>query len=100
EVSDIGLVYGYTASLSATTLAPQAARDFQAWQIRTKPASPALATQIRIELAGLMLMAGDVTPAKAVVAEARGADSSLIAPEFLGRLGWWYYRAGKYDTAR
>lgn len=100
EISDIELVRGYTDSLSATNLAPQAAHEFQAWHVRARPASPAVATQLRIELAGLMLMAGDETPAKAVVAEAKGADGSLIAPEFLGRLGWWYYRAGKYETAR
>ena len=100
EVSDIDLVRGYADSLSATNLAPQAERDFQAWQARTNPTIPAVATQLRIELAGLMLMAGDETPAKTVVAEAKGADAGLIAPEFLGRLGWWYYRAGRYETAR
>jgi predicted Zn-dependent protease len=100
DVSDVELVRGYTDSLSATDLRPQTVSDFESWMVLIKPATPALATQLRIELAGLKLMAGNEMPAKAIRAEGQGADQNVIAPEFLGRLGWWYYRAGKYDTAR
>jgi predicted Zn-dependent protease len=100
DVSDIELVRGYADSLSATDLRPQTLSDVESWLVRTERATPALATQLRIELAGLMLMAGNEIPAKAIFAEAERGDQNVIAPEFLGRLGWWYYRAGKYDTAR
>jgi beta-barrel assembly-enhancing protease len=100
DVSDIELVRGYADSLSATNLRPQTVRDFESWLVRITPATPALVTQLRVEFAGLMLMAGNETPAKTIIAEVQRADRNVIAPEFLGRLGWWYYRAGKYDTAR
>jgi predicted Zn-dependent protease len=34
-----------------------------------------------------------------LVDEPRGVRGSWIPPELLGRLGWWYYRAGKYSEA-
>jgi predicted Zn-dependent protease len=58
--------------------------------------TPALDAQIRIEWGGLMLMAGDSTPAAELTTSVgRGG----VAPEYLVRLAWWYYRAGKYPDA-
>jgi tetratricopeptide (TPR) repeat protein len=54
----------------------------------------AYATQFRVEQAGLKLMSSDDSEARSLVFENPG-----LAPEFLGRLGWWYYRAGNYSTS-
>lgn len=97
NASDIEFMQAY-ADASAAGPMPQAARDFEAWQARVKPSDPAFALQLRVEMAGLMLMAGNEAPARALIQEAQ-APGSTVAPEFVGRLGWWYYRAGKYDLA-
>src|SRR5205823_15086384 len=34
------------------------------------------------------------------IAQAQAPDRTMVTPELLGRLGWWYYRAGKYETAQ
>jgi tetratricopeptide (TPR) repeat protein len=54
--------------------------------------------QARIEEAGL-LMAGDETMAQRFSDRAMELRTYTFAPEAVARLGWWYYRAGKYDTA-
>jgi tetratricopeptide (TPR) repeat protein len=50
-------------------------------------------------VAGLMLMAGKETPAAEISAQANAGVETSIAPESLERLGWWYYRAGRYPAA-
>ncbi len=44
-------------------------------------------------------MAGDAAPAKELAVDANGAGNSVIPPEIMNRLGWWYYRAEKYSEA-
>ena len=51
---------------------------------------------VRVELAGVLLKSGDDRAALTLIAESRGDLSASITPELLGRLGWWYYRAGDY----
>ena len=97
ENGGIDVVRGYTDSLSANP-APNMPAEFAAWLNRAPP-SFALAPDERIELAGLMLMAGNAAPANAIIAAAQHPDRR-ITPESLGRLGWWCYRAAKYDMAR
>jgi len=100
NVFDIDLVRGYADSLSATNLSPNMPTDFAAWLNIARPTSPALATESRVELAGLMLMIGNAAPANTIVAEAQGQNRNSIAHEALGRLGWWCYRAANYDMSR
>jgi len=94
----IDWVRRYAVALSAANLTPQAVRDFEAWLARLNP-PPALGAQMRVELAGLKLMTGDETLAKAIIAQAQGPERGVIAPELLGRQAWWYYRARNYDAS-
>src|SRR5262249_18287168 len=71
-----------------------AARDFRTAVDNGRNLSFEQTARMKIEEAGLMVMAGDDSAAKAIV-----AGREPFAPELGARLGWWYYRAGKYDEA-
>ena len=90
------MVRAYADALSADAK-PDAPSAFETWMAGVKPPSPAVTTQLRIELAGLQLASGDERLATSILAQARLQDSG-IAPELLGRLAWWYYRAHKYSS--
>jgi beta-barrel assembly-enhancing protease len=96
-----GLIRSYADALGAvgSSHAAESVRDFEAFMTTIKPPDAAFAAQLRIELAGLKLMAGDESEAKAVIAGASQPGSTSVAPESLSRLGWWYYRAEKYRTS-
>jgi tetratricopeptide (TPR) repeat protein len=98
--SDLDFIRGYAEALSASGPTLQNAREFQAWAARVASENAALSTELRIQTAGLMLMAGNEAPAKELVEESRAPEHSLITPEALGRLGWWHYRAGNYEMSR
>ena len=96
-----GLIRSYADALGAVGSpgAAESVQDFEAFMATIKPADAAFAAQLRIERAGLKLMAGDDSEARAITSEASQPESTAIAPESLSRLGWWYYRAGKYRTS-
>jgi predicted Zn-dependent protease len=94
--SNMKVVRSYADALSASH---PSAPEIGEWLARVHFNNPAAATQVRVELAGLMLMSGDEQPTRSLILEAQGVDSSLVATESLGRLGWWYYRAGKYSES-
>ena len=94
--SDIRIMQRYADALSATH---PSAHEVASELANVHSGDPAVATQARVELAGLMLMRGDDEPARSLILEAREANRNLVAPEFLGRLGWWYYRAGRYSES-
>jgi predicted Zn-dependent protease len=71
-----------------------AARDFRTVVDGERNLSFQQTARMKIEEAGLMVMEGDDSAAKAIV-----AGREPFAPELGARLGWWYYRAGKYDEA-
>ena len=97
---DMQLVWGYADALSAANLGPSGAQEFHSFVLADRTVSNAtIENQIRIEYAGLALMAGDSALARDFVDEPRGIRGSWIPPELMGRLGWWYYRAGKYSEA-
>ena len=50
-------------------------------------------------MAGLSLLAGDPAPARGAISEANANYTADWAPEWVGKLGWWYYLAGNYSTA-
>ncbi|HLN04266.1 MAG TPA: M48 family metalloprotease [Bryobacteraceae bacterium] len=100
NISDAHVVRGFADSLSASDLSARTARDFEAWTGRIQAVTPALATDLRVEAAGLMAMTGNDAPAKALISEAQEPGQDSISPESLGRLGWWYYRAGNYEMSR
>jgi tetratricopeptide (TPR) repeat protein len=94
------LVWSYADALSATGRGQEAANDFRSLVETARPESTStIENEIRIEYAGLSLMAGDAGAANEMAAHARGVGGSWIPPELMTRLGWWYYRAGRYSEA-
>jgi predicted Zn-dependent protease len=88
----------YADALGAAGNPGAGAVEFQDWFQKVGKPAPALVAESRVEVAGLKLMAGDGGPAHALIFEP-GRPESVITYESLGRLGWWYYRAGKYGAA-
>jgi predicted Zn-dependent protease len=81
----------YAAALAAAAVRGRAVRDYSAWL----NANPSLQSdpEFTLELAGLKLLAGDDSAARKI------GDDVRTHPEPLGRLGWWYYRAGRPEEA-
>ncbi|MFN7997715.1 MAG: M48 family metalloprotease [Bryobacteraceae bacterium] len=78
-------------SLAAGSPNTAAYDEFLQWLAVRAPAAPALAAMKRVEWAGLVLRAGaNQNPLP---------DSTSLAPELTGRLGWWFYRVGNYSMA-
>lgn len=90
-----GLVREYADALAATGDRQKALQDFKDWISRRNASSPLT----DVELAGLELMAGNGASAEEILRKAQEPANAQSAPEWLGRLGWWYYRAGNYDRA-
>ena len=96
----MNLVWSYADALSAANLGQAAVQDFHSFMLTDRTVTDTtIENQIRIEYAGLALMAGDSALARDLVDEPRGVRGSRIPPELMGRLGWWYYRAAKYSEA-
>ncbi|MDR3675251.1 MAG: M48 family metalloprotease [Acidobacteriota bacterium] len=97
---DMLLVWNYADALSAAKAGQEAANDFHGFMLADRTVSnTTIENQIKIEYAGLALMAGDSALARDLVDEPRGIRGSWIPPEIMARLGWWHYRAGKYPEA-
>jgi predicted Zn-dependent protease len=94
DPSNGDLVRQYADALSASGLNPRTAQDFQSWAASLQSQALSQSTDLRVEAAGLMVMAGNDAPAQAIISEARQRGRYTISPESLARLGWWYYRAG------
>ncbi len=96
---DMNLVWSYADALSAEQSPQESAREFGTFMAEPKLSTPALNAQIRIEWAGLMLMAGESSPAQVLISNTKAAGGGSVAPEHLVRLAWWYYRARQYSAA-
>src|ERR1019366_1470125 len=97
---DVRQVFGYAEALSAANLGGEAPKEFRTFMATNREASTTtIQKQIRVEFAGLALMAGDARPATELVSQEKGIRVSAIPPEIMARLGWWYYRAGYYSEA-
>jgi predicted Zn-dependent protease len=95
------MVWNYADALSAGDQARSgAAQEFHAFMLEDRPnTNITLENEIEIEYAGLTLMAGDAALATDLSEAPMGVRNSVIAPELRGRLGWWFYRAGRYTDA-
>jgi predicted Zn-dependent protease len=96
NLADIRIVQRYADALSATH---PSTHEVASQLFTFHPADTAVATQVRIESAGLMLLSGDDGPARRLLFEAGDVRRNLLPPKFLGRLAWWYYRAGRYSES-
>ena len=92
-----GYLRGYTDSLAARGDPAAALREFRTWH--TDHAVQFVVPARSVELAGLMLAAGDKAGAAAAIAEVNKALKAAWPPELEGRFGWWNYRAGNYPAA-
>jgi predicted Zn-dependent protease len=88
------LVRVYADSLGATSRHADAAREFQAAVHPRNSASEDFIAGVKMEEAGLLILAGNESMARSLT-----EGPAAFAPEHAARLGWWYYRAGKYDAA-
>jgi hypothetical protein len=76
---DVQLVWGYADALSAANLGPSAVQDFHSFMLADRTVSnTTIENQIKIEYAGLALMAGDSALARDLVDEPRGVRGSWI----------------------
>ena len=83
-----------TYALSLAAANPKtAAAEFRQWMATAKGNT----RDLQVPLAGLSLLSGVSTPARAAIAAARAHDD--LAPTWLGKLGWWSYLAGDYPAA-
>ncbi|HET9182160.1 MAG TPA: M48 family metalloprotease [Candidatus Angelobacter sp.] len=102
KLSDNGMldaeaVRAYADSLGSLADHREAAGEFDRVLKPGSIGNDDFAAQVKIEAAGLWVMAGDPTKAHALTNPALPAEA--FAPEHMARLGWWYYRAGKLDAA-
>ncbi|HKF22047.1 MAG TPA: M48 family metalloprotease [Candidatus Angelobacter sp.] len=88
------LLDNYSDSLGSAARHGDAAKEFRTTVGIGTNLNGDLATQVKIEQAGLEIMAGNDSAALTLT----GPNVSF-APERAARLGWWYYRAGKFDEA-
>ncbi len=87
-------VSNYADALGSLARHVDARKDFQATLGPGKGFDEDLVASVKIEQAGLEIMAGNGSAARSLT-----QDNSSFAPEHAARLGWWYYRAGKLDEA-
>lgn len=99
QPEDVALARRYSSALGATGDSQRAAWEFQSWMDSVKYSDPAVVTQMKVDEAGLWLLAGNDKPAAAMAQQLRKRTDAEWAPECMGRLGWWYYGAGEYDAA-
>jgi predicted Zn-dependent protease len=92
-------LFDYADALGAAGSPLRGAAEIESLLSQRKKAGAAEIIRMRIEATGLRLLAGDEAPARTLRAQAEGPNPQGFAPEFLGRLSWWYYRAGKSPQA-
>ena len=92
--TSLPLARRYAETLAAREPAAAGAREYGDWLHNN---GMTLSFEFELELTGLKLLAGDEASAQKLAGQLRlaGAD-----PQARGRLGWWYYRAGRYDVAQ
>jgi len=96
EPHSLNLTYQYAHALAGSPNHASAAREFEEWVNSPQAGEDPL---LPIAVAGLKLLAGDERPAQNLVAAARARGWDTEEAARLGYLGWWYYLAGRYDTA-
>ncbi len=81
------------ADALAATRSSSAASTFDRFAAAYEPHSDLMAMGIKVDRAGLHLMAGDSKLAEGLDQEITAVDKEYTA-DMLARLAWWYYRAG------
>src|SRR5262249_6545630 len=94
ETPSLAYVANYADSLGSEVRHGDAVKEFQTTIGSGKSFTEDVASRVKIEKAGLEIMAGNDSAARALT-----ETNVSFAPEHAARLGWWYYRAGKLDAA-
>jgi len=99
----------YATALAANSPTMESVRQFEAWRKVLGETAMFDSAQLNVEAAGLRLMAGDTKDADGLAESLANTTASEVTVgaqltarqtgELLQRMGWWYYRAGKYDKA-
>jgi len=87
------IVEEYATALAAAD-PHTAASTFRDWM----NSIPRSTLELKVPLAGLLLLAGDDGPARTIASGATSLTEPQ-SPVWLAELGWWYYKAGDYSTA-
>jgi predicted Zn-dependent protease len=95
HAADLELGRRYALALSGSHQPVNAVREYEIWLVGTATASP----KLKLELAGLKLLAGDSAAAEMALKTLTIDASAEDTDEASARLGYWYYRAGKYKKA-
>lgn len=96
---DAGLFRRYADALSGMGQPQKSVGEYQAFLERIKPASSEVAQQVQLDLAGLKLLAGDASAAKAVVQAATRPGAQRLDARSLVRIAWWCFRTGSTPAA-
>ncbi len=92
---DDELLTAYADALAARHTPAQSLQEFKVLLAQRPGLNPVAA----VELAGLTLATRGEAAALAILAPFRARSYDGLPPEARGRLGWWYYRVGKFDRA-
>ena len=90
----VELADNYALSLAVANRT-EGATEFRRWMDGAKGDT----RELRVPLAGLLLLAGNSTPANDAIELAHVHPGEDWSPVWLGRLAWWEYLAGNYQTA-
>jgi hypothetical protein len=89
-VADSTWLRAFSDALGAAR-SQSASQELQSF-LKERPPVNLLASEVRVEAAGLALLAGNEVPAREV---ATLAENGEVVPELLSRLGLWYLRAAR-----
>jgi len=90
----IDIADSYALSLAAADR-QSAAGEFRQWMESAKGDTH----ELQVPMAGVLLLAGDADAAQKAVDSAHANPGREWSPMWLGKLGWWYYVNGDYQTA-
>jgi len=93
-VADSAWLRAFSDALGAAR--PQSASQELQSFLKERPPVALLASEIRVEAAGLALLARNELPAREV---ATLGENGQVVPELLSRLGWWYLRTARTADA-
>ncbi|MGH9522035.1 MAG: M48 family metalloprotease [Terriglobales bacterium] len=96
EPHSLNLTYQYAHALAGVPNHALAARDFEEWLNSPQAGQDPLLSSA---VAGLKLLAGDERPAQTIASSIENGNVDSARASELGYLGWWFYLAGRYDTA-
>ena len=97
--TDVSLAGRYAFALAARGNPQKAVQEFQQWLASAGISDPDVMAQLQVDLAGLWLLAANPKPAAQIEQQIEARSDAAWAPEALGQLGSWYYRAGRYDQS-